>query len=466
MRAIFNRRFLSRKNKKRPTYSENQPQVERLKVLSQWLLVIPVVMLILFSCGQLGILTSRKIAEANTQTQMSADYGPWSYVLIHSINPEIINEIIRDKPLEEGVSGLIPATSERDATWIESTPGKDLAPSNTPPNQSSTPAGTQQPPSTTPTSTNPSPTEKSDIPPTSTPTPTDAQIATPSPTPTRSTATDPDCAALVVSNVGFDADNFHFSIQNTDPIEAYLQETDLLWPADGASGFDAFYMGPYAPERYYDPGAPVYTSPINATVDPERRLSDGMGSQTIQSIFHQLPEGDFQVTLTFGYWDSDSQCEVIVEGTHSPPSNDPVTFWMTSTSAFGGHKLVRSQPNGSARSGFAYLEFRTDPFAEATSIQSGQITVYFYATNSSDKPGQVGLILKPSSGVHAIGGGEKDIPANTTDPTLFSTTFRTYEYEFSVGNRLVLIFATGATTKIYWDGEWNATRIIVPPMSP
>jgi len=155
-----------------------------------------------------------------------------------------------------------------------------------------------------------------------------------------------------------------------------------------------------------------------------------------------------------------------VEGTNSPPSNDPVTFWMTSTSAFGGHKLVRSQPNGSAQSGLAYLEFRTDPFAETTSIQNGQITVYFYATNSSDNPGQIGLFLKPSFGMPAIGGGEKDIPANTTDPTLFSTAFRTIAYEFLEGNRLVLVFATGPTTKIYWDGEWNASRLIIPPLSP
>jgi len=235
--------------------------------------------------------------------------------------------------------------------------------------------------------------------------------------------------------------------------------------ADGESGFDAFYMGDYSPERFYDPDSPIYTSPVNINADPERPLSDWMGNQTIRSIFHQLPKGDFRLTLTFYYWYTEYICEIVVYGTYSPPPSNPATYWLTSTSDLRGHKLVNSQPNGPARSGLVNMEFRTDPFTDPASIQSGQVTVYFYATNSSDNPGTVGLILKPSSGIPAIGIGAVDIPANTTNPTLFSSTFHTNTYNFADGNRLVLVFISEATIRIHWDGEWNVSRVIIPPLS-
>jgi len=476
MRAFTRRRILSKKNQKRPTDSESKPQVDRLRNISQWLFIVPIVMLVLFACGQLAILTSSKIAEANTQPRIDANYGPWSYVLIHSINPEIIDDLLEDKSGVEGVAAVIPDTSEGDTTWIESTPNSENRPGpvplasepthwNTPPPATSTPLESQPFPSVKATSTSPLPTEELATPSTSTPEPTATPETSP-PTPTRSASSDPDCDAIVVGNVVFDKDSFNITIENIDSQwEAYLRYLDLVWPVDGESGFDAFAMGDDSPERIYDPVSPVYTSPIHARLDPERPLSDGMGSETIQSIFHQLPEGSFRLTLTFSYWQTEFECEIVVNGNYSPSSIDPVTFWMAGSSAFGGNQLVREQPNGPAQNAMIFTEFRTAPFADPVPLQSGQVTVYFYATNSSDRSNTVGFILKPTMGIPILGTGSINIPANISHPTLFNVSFHTSAYEFSEGNRLVLALTTEDTTKIYWDGEWNASRVILPPMS-
>jgi hypothetical protein len=476
MRAIIKRSILSRKKQKRPTYPESKLQVDRLRSISQWLFIVPIVMLVLFACGQLGILTSSKIAEAKTQSQIDANYGPWSYVLIHSINSEIIDELREDQSVGDGVVAVIPDTSEGDATWIDLTPysenhsgtaphANEPTPWNNSPTAPSTPLEPQPTPSVKATSTSPLPTEELTTPSTTTPIPT-ATDETPPPTPTRSSSSDPDCGAIVVSNVGFDKDSFNITIENIDPQwEAALRYVDLVWPVDGESGFDAFSMGDDSPERFYDPASPIYTSPIHAPLDPERPLTDGMGTQTIQSIFHQLPEGAYQLTLTFSYWHTEFLCEIVVHGNNSPPSIDPVTFWMAGSSVFGGNQLIREQPNGPAQNAMIFTEFKTAPFADETPLQSGQVTVYFYATNSSDNSDTVGFILKPTIGIPILGTGSIKIPANTSHPTLFSASFHTSAYKFSEGNRLVLALTTENTTKIYWDGEWNASRVILPPMS-
>lgn len=58
---------------------------------------MPVVLLILFGCGQLGLLGNVYIAQADGGSLLIADYGPWEQVFVRSIRPEIVAEILRDR---------------------------------------------------------------------------------------------------------------------------------------------------------------------------------------------------------------------------------------------------------------------------------------------------------------------------------------------------------------------------------
>jgi hypothetical protein len=336
-------------NKKRPSTTDSQPQLERLLVLSKWLLIIPVVMLLLFSCGQIGILTSRKIAKANTQTNMEADYGPWSYVLVYSLKPEIIEEIIRDKPMEDGEGGTIPGTSEGDMSWVDTNPNATSIPDLNP---TSIPTALRD----------------------HQPTPSDTPQQTPSPLPTQITA-----------------------IPTTAPTNTLVDN-------------------PPTPTQ-----PPTEIPPLTATPSPT-----------------------------------------------SPPSMEPVTFWMSGEGSLGRYKLVTSQPNGPARQRNISAIFTTDPFADNAFIESGQTTIYFFATNSSDQSITVGIILEAGLGKRSfpIGGTEMTIPPNTTTPTLLKKTFSTLGYHLSSNNTLRLSVLGGIHVTIYWDGEWNDSHLVVPPITP
>jgi hypothetical protein len=359
MKRHYDRQPLWNRNKRRPTYSESQSQLERLRVLSQWLMIIPFVMLILFSCGQIGILTSRKIAEANTQSNMEADYGPWSYVLIHSVKPEIIEEIVRDRPPDEGEGGSIPYRSENEGVWINPPTNPtiivDILPSNTVP-----PASPDSYPST------PSNTPNQGRPPTQTPT---ATATYESPIPSTSTVS-----------------------PSTEPT--------IKTPAS------TFTVPP--------------PPPITFTPTPTK--------------------------------------------TQKTPSGDNVTFWLTSAGSGAPFKLITTQPNGTAKHGNVFLTFKSDPLPETTSLSSGNTKVYFYATNSLDQSMPVGIFIKPTYGF-PLGGGNVSIPANSTTPTLFSLNISTMGYNFPQSASLELTFSTGIQVSIYFDGEWNDSRLIVPPMT-
>ena len=356
MKIRYDRQPLWSRNKKRPTYSESQSQLERLRTLSQWLMIIPVVMLVLFSCGQIGILTSRKIAEANTQSNMEADYGPWSYVFIHAIKPEIIEEIVRDKPVDEGEGGSIPYRSDHEGPWINppttSTTIVDVLPSITLP-----PGSSDSHPST--------------------PSKTPGQVITPTQT------------SIAI----------------------------------------ATYENPIPPTSTVPPSSQPPIQPPTST-------------------FTNVPP---PITFT-------------PTKTPKPPSVEHVTFWLTGATSGPALKLVTTQPNGTAKHGNTMLTFKSDPITEASSLSRGTTTVYFYATNSWDQAMTVGMYIKPTAGF-PLGGGNTSIPANTTTPTLFSLTLSTMRYTFTQGDSLELTISTGIQVSIYFDGEWNDSRLILPPIT-
>jgi hypothetical protein len=68
----------------------------QLRELAGWLIIVPVVLLILFGCGQLALLRQPPVTYADTRSQLSADYHPWTPVVFAAVSTEIVSEILQD----------------------------------------------------------------------------------------------------------------------------------------------------------------------------------------------------------------------------------------------------------------------------------------------------------------------------------------------------------------------------------
>lgn len=85
--------------------SETEPQEKRKRTISDsllWLILIPLVLVTLICCGQLAALLLLPTPPANTRSLLAADYSPWPYDKIRSINvPAFMKDLQKDQSLEE-----------------------------------------------------------------------------------------------------------------------------------------------------------------------------------------------------------------------------------------------------------------------------------------------------------------------------------------------------------------------------
>lgn len=84
---------------KEPTYklpAQEENSFEQLRTFSQWLLVVPFTMVVLFAAGQLAIFGDIGIAFADAPSNLSAEYSPWSFIPVHPVLATIVEEIRRD----------------------------------------------------------------------------------------------------------------------------------------------------------------------------------------------------------------------------------------------------------------------------------------------------------------------------------------------------------------------------------
>jgi hypothetical protein len=349
---------------KKTSPTDYQSQVDRLRAFSQWLLIIPLVMLILFACGQLGILTSRKIAQASTLTDRKAKYEPWPYALIHSINPEIIADLLHDNPDMDGADSGSPESSEWDSSWLDATPLPTYI-------------ALVEPTSTSPV------------------------------TPTHTSQASPTCTLS--------------QEQTPTPTNTTTQALQLTATATATS----------PPPTATAVLTPTSTKTITAQDVPTQTASPSPTSS------------------------------------NPPGSPTGTTLWLSSTSFGDLYTLIEYQPGGPSASNPGPTRFQSNPFNSGDVLTGGTSTIYLYATNPLAVTTEIGIIV--SAGIYQmnfLGGTTITIPANTTTPTLFSRTFPIFGHSFYQNERLVLQLITDWQTTSYWDGEWNAARLVLPPITP
>lgn len=68
-----------------------------LKNLARWIVLVPVVLLILFGCGQFALVSAQRPSVEGPLTKMQADYRAWSFTEFQPLTAGIIDEILEDR---------------------------------------------------------------------------------------------------------------------------------------------------------------------------------------------------------------------------------------------------------------------------------------------------------------------------------------------------------------------------------
>ena len=116
---LDDKQFIDRLREGIPQEVEEFDPFYQLREFSQLLLIFPVVILIIFGCSQLALLTSSGIAMAESNSNLSAEYGPWQYLLITGFRSEIIEEIRLDRENYEITYESYNDPVEVSSTWVE-----------------------------------------------------------------------------------------------------------------------------------------------------------------------------------------------------------------------------------------------------------------------------------------------------------------------------------------------------------
>jgi len=84
--------------------------------------MVPVVMFLLFGCGQLALIIHANIQFQISESNLSAQYGPWEYLSVGPVRSDIIAEIQIDLADDVDVGETFEQpVSEADQDWIEET---------------------------------------------------------------------------------------------------------------------------------------------------------------------------------------------------------------------------------------------------------------------------------------------------------------------------------------------------------
>ena len=258
---------------------EKEERKESLRDLLRWLLLIPLILLLLFGCGTLGMFGLRP-AQADTRSALDADYSPWPFTVFKPVSIEIIEEIQEDAILYPGtfaepvVLTIIPADF-----WFTPTPTPTPTPTITgTPLETGTPTMT---PSPTPTSGTATPTS------TVTATPTESPTASPTATFTPLGPPPPIPPAVPPAN------NYWF-YDDTSPA-TYMMYTTLPTGNYRSSGSASFYSPWFSGGQTLQTGTTsvnfyaVNPSPIGSIFTAELRA----GGTTLGSGTFALPPNTY-----------------------------------------------------------------------------------------------------------------------------------------------------------------------------
>ncbi|MFQ6000275.1 MAG: DNA-directed RNA polymerase subunit alpha C-terminal domain-containing protein [Anaerolineae bacterium] len=140
------------------------------------------------------------------------------------------------------------------------------------------------------------------------------------------------------------------------------------------------------------------------------------------------------------------------------------TFWFYDDTNPLTYMMYQSQPSGGSTNTQQDVSFYSDTFEASQSLESGTAMVYIYATNSAGGDKSIDFTLRV--GAMVLGTGSVAVPGKTTSPLLLTTSFPTSTYDFADGERLVLDVESVGAVVVYWDGDYNDSRLVTATIVP
>jgi hypothetical protein len=120
--------------KKRLAIDNNLKQ--RLFSLMNWIIGVSVAVLGIYACGQIALMGGPKIAYANAQSELEADYGSWKAIANYSIRSDIVEVVQKDQDWFEqttqdggGDQTSISPSSSSEVAWVNPSPEQSAPPS-------------------------------------------------------------------------------------------------------------------------------------------------------------------------------------------------------------------------------------------------------------------------------------------------------------------------------------------------
>jgi hypothetical protein len=118
-----------------PPEPEIESPLEKVREFSQLLLIVPVIIAMIFGCGQIALFTTSSTAFANTRSSLEAEYNPWTFLELPAVRPEIVNEIMADQDPDLDLSQKFSDPIELVEVWVDESSPTDgsvaLAPTET-----------------------------------------------------------------------------------------------------------------------------------------------------------------------------------------------------------------------------------------------------------------------------------------------------------------------------------------------
>lgn len=315
---------------------ETEAQEKRKRTISDsllWLILIPLVLITLFCCGQLAALLLLPTPPANTRSLLAADYKPWAYDKIRSINVSaFMNDLQRDQSLEEAklestvVSSVFLQLPTAKPGSLSQIPTLTPTPEGQPPQptqagsitvsptidatgsaQTATTAATQRT-TTAPSKTlTPQPTV---VPPTATRTYAPLFTRTPTNSPPEPTDTRAPTFTLTPSKI---------PPSKTPVTPSATPITPTVTPETPTAEFSA------------TPETPTVEPTITPTYAPVRPIAEGNG---VSSVYNN-PDGTVGCLIYFGYINDNPQPVVIPTGTRNTLSDPSVQATLPTTFKVG-----------------------------------------------------------------------------------------------------------------------------------
>ncbi len=386
--------------------------ISALKVLTRGVLLTPLIVLMIFFCGNCALPGSVIVTHADTRSYLQAEYGPWGFLSIGAIKEQIVSEIRSDMILLRSPGNALLDPSPGAGSFLAGT--VEI-------NQTDLKSSAVEPPVTD-----------------------DLAAAKP-----KGTVSEQPDIAVTVTQITEDTET-PTAVHSPTPSRTVI-------PTQTQTAANPISPPPAATATPAATSTPRPTTTVTATITSTATVTATITS-TATATITETATPNFTSTAAPTSTSTPAETEVTAGN----------TFWFSDQNVISDAFLMFPIPQTSSASQntAGYVSFETEDFQSGSSIDGGIATVYVYATNiyPSDRTIDVSI----HRGWTTLGSGQAVIPGSSTVPLLLSFSFPTSGAVLQgEGKFLMADFLLEGGVRIYWAGnDFSESRIAFPNISP